>query len=212
MYLSTSFDQDLKTFYDSVLATNVGALNDIAQFIISNDTVQAIVLNTTITPVNLSEINAQSVNDIYLESWEANEFEFNEDQKNALLNIAYQNPITGGEAVYDARVILFMDANDYYFEFERMRKQNLNKNDRRMGKIIPNPNSGTMQFVYALNENEKGTLLIFDVKGNRVKEYSLQPGQKLLDIEMNDAACGIYFYRLTVNDQIVLSNKIVIER
>jgi hypothetical protein len=211
MHLSNDKDADLQDFFNSMQASNIGALNNVAELIQKNDNVQAQLVNTTITPENMSEVNARSVNDIYLRTWSVDVTEFTEGDRDILLNIAYQNPITGGGAVYDARTMLMIDADDYYFD--GMRKANQNeKSVSEFGKIIPNPSSGTMQFVYKLNDNESGILQIFDLKGHQLKLYTLQAGENIQDIVMNDADCGIYLYRLTVNDKIVLTNKIVIQK
>jgi len=106
--------------------------------------------------------------------------------------------------------MLMIDADDYYFD--GMRKANPGTPVSEAGKIIPNPNSGSMQFLYKLGDNESGILQIFDVKGHQLKAYTLLPGENVQDISMNDADCGIYLYRVTVNDKIVLSNKIVIQK
>jgi hypothetical protein len=209
--LGTVYDEDLQAFYDSVSATNIGILNNVTELIVANDTVQAVMINTTITPENLNEENTRLVNVIYLKTWAQNKFGFEEEDYNTLLNIAYQNPVSGGMAVYDARVMLGIDAEDYSWDAER--KVNFKKpDDPRFGKISPNPNNGTMQFVYKLEEDEKGILQIFDVKGHELKFYTLEQKQTLQDIDMNGAAQGIYFYRFTVNGKIVLSNRIIISR
>ena len=208
MYLGTDFDIDLQLFYDSMYTTNIGSLDDVAQLSYS-DPEHAIVVNTSITPENLSEENQQIVNDIYLNKWAVDDFEFDEYQKNVLLNIAYQNPISGGEAVYDARVMLFLDADDYYFDQERTTNTCIAENYQRSGKIIPNPNNGTMIFVYELLKDEKGKLEIFDVKGRVLKEYLLSNNQSFQNIELNGTSSGIYFYRFTINNQIILIQNIL---
>ncbi len=217
MKLGTDYDNDLSAFYDSVKGTNIAELLVIDSLILMNDTVQANITNTNITPDNLSETNDQLITEIYLHTWATDEFvAFDGDQLNTLLNVAYQNPLSGGDAVYDARVLLGLDLDDFYAEDEaRLSKSTTPNSDQvstHFGKIIPNPNNGTMQFMYKLDDGERAKIEIYDVKGHLMKFYALQSDQTLQNIEMTDVDCGIYFYRFTVEDRIVLSDKIVIQK
>jgi hypothetical protein len=210
MDLGTSFDANLVTFSDSMSSTNVGQLIYISELIQENDTTEAAYQNSIFNPEDLSETNSELVNEVYLSSWSNDIYEFDENQKNILINIAYQNPVNGGVAVYDARVMLGLDLFDYYDEsYDRLAAP---FNIARIGKIIPNPNNGTMQFSYQLNDGENGLLEIYDVRGRRMRQYNLEYSQSLIDIDMNSEASGLYFYRLSVNNRIVSSDKIVIEK
>lgn len=80
------------------------------------------------------------------------------------------------------------------------------------GKIIPNPNNGTMQFNYQLNEGDNGTLQIFDTRGKSLKIYNLQSGSTLLDIDMSNATSGLYLARFVINAKVISCNKIIIEK
>ncbi|MCX6290733.1 MAG: hypothetical protein NT126_03110 [Bacteroidetes bacterium] len=44
------------------------------------------------------------------------------------------------------------------------------------------------------------------------KFYTLQPGTSIHEIDMSGADCGMYFCRLSINNEIIMSSKIVIER
>ena len=209
MNLGTDKDYDLQQFYDSLWMTNIGLLSDVAQQIIDYDSVSASITNSVITPENMKETNAKIVNYIYLETMNLVPVKYTEEQRNTLLNIAYQNPFSGGDAVYDARVMLELDTDDYYDIAYRLRSSSPER-DTIPGKIIPNPNSGKMQFVYTLLENETGKLEIYDLKGNSIRDYSLTWSNNPIDIDLEGTTAGIYFFRFTVNGRIILSNKIVI--
>ncbi|MCX6292038.1 MAG: T9SS type A sorting domain-containing protein [Bacteroidetes bacterium] len=218
MNLGTSYDESLQVFYDSMQTTNPGILETIADLMAQDDTVSAKIINSFITADNLGEDNAKKVNEVYLDTWSREVYDFkkfSQEQKDLLLNIAYQNPSSGGNAVYAARVMLGIDMDDFSSETERMAALHPSvkgSENRRQGTIIPNPNNGTMQFVFSLNEDEKGILQIYDSKGNMQKFYTLQPGTSIHDIDMSGADCGMYFCRLSINNEIIMSSKIVIER
>jgi hypothetical protein len=213
MSLGTQYDAPLVHFYDSVMSKNPGLFQQVTNLVADDDTVTAEIVNSNIEPKDLSETNQQLVNDIYIRTWgRKNYSQFTEDDVNTLLNIAYQNPVSGGTAVYMARVMMNMNMDDFWDDDQQRLTSSQSLSDEQIGKIIPNPNNGKMQFVYKLADDEKGMLQIYSVKGQLVKFYSLHPDQLLQDIDLTGADCGLYFCRLTVNDVIKSSNKIIIER
>jgi hypothetical protein len=42
--------------------------------------------------------------------------------------------------------------------------------------LYPNPNDGTMNFIYSLNETFKGELVLYDLTGKLIVKYALQAG------------------------------------
>jgi hypothetical protein len=77
--------------------------------------------------------------------------------------------------------------------------------------LFPNPNDGAMNFSYALEEEENGTFSIYDLAGKLMFEYTLQKGNdQLLFIDEDNLSNGIYFYKVMIDQQMELSEKIVI--
>jgi hypothetical protein len=77
-------------------------------------------------------------------------------------------------------------------------------------RLYPNPNNGTMVFEYQLNQQEKGTLEIYDVTGRKISQYVLQPDKNDLSLNENSLQNGIYFYTVVVNGRVANKGKIVI--
>jgi hypothetical protein len=77
-------------------------------------------------------------------------------------------------------------------------------------KIYPNPNNGEMQMDYELRENENGELVIYDMTGRELSNYKLLQGKNTLQISEQSIPNGIYLYRITVNDTVINTDKLVI--
>ena len=76
--------------------------------------------------------------------------------------------------------------------------------------MYPNPNNGTMQLDYTLNEGDKGELTIYDLMGRTVNRYFLHADEHMLFIREEALKNGIYIYRLVINDKMVSSDKLII--
>jgi hypothetical protein len=55
-----------------------------------------------------------------------------------------------------------------------------------------------------------GKLLIYDITGQMVNTYILQPSNNTLQIQEETLQNGIYFYRIYVNEIVVATDKLVI--
>ena len=111
-----------------------------------------------------------------------------------LINAGLQILHSGGTSVYGARVMLNLDISDNYTEpVQRLRNPKTTTYTREInsiGKIIPNPNSGTMEYHAKLTPKTKGLLEIYDQLGNLVKSFILYPEVKQLKIDLSDFAAG----------------------
>ncbi len=77
-------------------------------------------------------------------------------------------------------------------------------------KLSPNPNNGTMQLNYSLDNNETGLLKLFDIVGKEISEYRLVQGNTTLNINEEKLNNGLYIYKVIVNDKVVKSDRLVI--
>lgn len=82
--------------------------------------------------------------------------------------------------------------------------------NRVVFSLYPNPNDGNMQLDYNLESEQNGKLIIYDIIGQKIKNYSLLNDRNTLKI--SDAALknGIYFYEILINDEIINSDKLII--
>lgn len=168
-------------------------------------------LNTSCVPANVIEANRKTVNDIYLRTWAEGILPFSSMDSTTLYNIAYQNPLIGGDGVYSARVMLGIDVNDIATG-NKTGQPDISevKNSFAVSKIYPNPNSGTMQLDYFLDDGIQGELIIYDLTGRKIKEYKLINEKYTLSISEGALKNGIYFYEIIIDNRVIDNGKIVI--
>ncbi len=183
---------------------------------------EASVINNTISPRCTIENNQQTVNYIYLNklSYEADTtngigaiYNYDSTETITLQNIAYQNPITGGDAVYMARVMLFIDVDDD--GSGKMHTTHNNNNNQLVEKkpefnLYPNPNNGNMTLEYLIEGKESGLITIYDVSGRLVKQQTLNPENQIAIITAEELSAGAYYYIITIAESKVKSDKLII--
>jgi len=150
---------------------------------------------------------------IYLNIWGQGVLSFSTADSAVLYNIAIQEPLEAGDAVYSARVMLGLDPSS--FRSNRMMEygttENSSNEETNFSKIYPNPTNGIMQLDYILKEGQQGELTIFDLMGNKISRYSLTANNTgTLQINESNLSDGVYFYSIKVNGEIKESDKIVI--
>lgn len=78
-------------------------------------------------------------------------------------------------------------------------------------KLFPNPNDRTMNFIYSLKEISQGEMIIFDLTGKTVANYQLASGlDNQILINESSLSNGVYFYKVIIDSEIKVSDKIVI--
>lgn len=115
------------------------------------------------SPDNDAEENEKAVNEIYADTWGDGVYDFTEEQYNALYEIAVESPVSGGTAVYNARVLLDMDVDDGMEAEERIASQPVEevKSDMtKKGILYPNP--AKQCCYYKIHLFERGALEMYD--------------------------------------------------
>lgn len=74
--------------------------------------------------------------------------------------------------------------------------------------IYPNPNDGTMNFIYSIKGN--GQLIIYNISGSEISKYFLPQGENKIFINEKKLNNGIYFYKMIVDDELKANGKITI--
>ncbi len=98
-------------FYNDLKGSNIGLLENIDSLISTGNTVGAATLNSFLSDSNLFEYNRKLVNEIFI-SKVIQDSSLNYPDSIILENVAYQNPVTGGNAVFSARSILGLEIHD----------------------------------------------------------------------------------------------------
>lgn len=153
-------------------------------------------------PGMLMEANSQYVNEIVIEGL-GDTITYSSTQKDALRTIAYQNPITGGEAVFRARAILNLDIEDAYLPYRY--SGNTDSSFAPEALIFPNPNKGKFT-IHILNQHEGASeFTVYNSLGNSL-EYRKQFIQdNALSVDVSYLNQGIYFldYRIGNKHQVI---------
>lgn len=88
--------------------------------------------------------------------------------------------------------------------------------DITLGSIYPNPTNSNTRFVqldYQIkNPNVKARVVINSIIGNPVADLRLDPQQKSIGINVSDLTPGFYFYTLIVDNQNIVTKKLVVKR
>lgn len=205
-------DSAYVAFYDSVKAAGIGNFELVNSLIDSIQLNNAFSLNSGVSPASQMEGNRKSVNDIYLYTGINHPFKYDSVRYSTLLNIAQQNPLLAGDAVYSARVMLGLNFNfsGNYSSGDRIAQKKTSPIPMK-GKVYPNPNDGTMQFDYSLAQGNIGEFVIYSLSGVKVAEYRLAEGDKnTLRITEPNLVDGIYFYTEIIDGAVITNGKLII--
>lgn len=79
--------------------------------------------------------------------------------------------------------------------------------------VYPNPVTDQAFVDYKiLNDQIKAKLVVHNLLGNVVGEYSLPILENLIRVKTDDLAAGIYFYTLYVDDEGVMTRKLIVKK
>jgi hypothetical protein len=170
-----------------------------------SDTVSAVLINTTIQANNNEEYYQQLYNELYLSKLAG----YDTAARIALGSIALENPISGGEAVYDARVALMIDADDYT-SFSALRQSGLGMDGLSNSvKVYPNPTKGSLLMVYHLNDCKTLELVMKNVEGREIQIHTLSCAETEKYLSLENQPVGIYLLHLYLNGSLLETIKIV---
>lgn len=79
--------------------------------------------------------------------------------------------------------------------------------------VYPNPASDHANVAYKLvNEQVKAKVLVHNILGNLVGEYTLPSLENLVRIKTDDLSSGIYFYTLYIDNEGVTTRKLIVKK
>lgn len=88
-----------------------------------------------------------------------------------------------------------------------------NHQDITIGSAYPNPSSRSAQIDYEYkNPKAAAKITINSFIGNPVAEYTLDPVQKSIVINVTDFNPGVYFYTLFVDNKNIVTKKLVVKK
>lgn len=133
--------------------------------------------------------------------------------------IAQLCPFTDGNAVYVARGLLAPYDPTIYenpCEFDggssnRMMNPDVEEDTTTASfNLYPNPSGGHATLEYQLGKGETGTLEIYSATGNLITSIQLSGGQQAQTISLPELDAGMYLYRVMVNGEMKLADRLVI--
>jgi hypothetical protein len=206
----TQSNPKVQAFYNTADAGNIGQIYRINNLMLQHDYNDALALNNTLAPSNLMEQNRNAVNTVYLNTWANGRFIFTNDEYNTLYNIAVQNPVIAGNAVYSARVMLGIDGSNTVSSSNRMAENHPdNGTSPVVGKLYPNPVTNIANIDYTIN-SAKAELKVFSITGKEIVSYELNTNDTHFTFSTGQFNAGIYIYQLVANGEIISYNKFII--
>jgi hypothetical protein len=103
-------------------------IDSVERYLNNNDSANAVLVNGSIDPQNLMDSNSVYVNNVLAGVFvDHDTIYYDSLQRVNLMEIAYQNPIIGGDAVYRSPAILKLDVDDtrYNIDMQNRKSQDL---------------------------------------------------------------------------------------
>ncbi len=79
-------------------------------------------------------------------------------------------------------------------------------------ELYPNPTSEFINFDYQISSINNSRFSIYNMLGKKVKSVELVDLQAKLTIPVDELESGIYFYSVTVNNEVIQTNRLIINR
>jgi hypothetical protein len=215
MYLNNSNDSILQAFYFAMLEENIDLLSQIKYYLENNDSTNAEIINSSVTPENYFEENEKLFNEVYINTWGKYNMELDSAHIEILEEIAYQNPISGGDAVYGARVMLDLDLLDTYSNPNG--RYTLINEDMTLSKLIknpimPNPSSGKFTYLRMTNSTFDDRLEVYNLFGVLLKSMTIPYQVGAFNFDLTDLPNGIYPCKISSNDKMEIYEKLIIQK
>jgi hypothetical protein len=195
--LNLGNDADIvyQAYYDSITSTNTGWIQKSIDYLSQGNFDSAAWANGYIATDDKIESNRKVVNEILLTYYQMEVPALDSGQIAILTPIAYSDPLTNGEAVYAARVLLGIDP-DGSVKYEETTDE-FSAGQFQWLKIYPNPAANEVNIV-CTPEASPSWLDIYSITGTSVLEVELVQKQTTLDI--SDLKDGIYIIRARNSD------------
>ena len=117
-----------------------------------------------------------------------------------------------GNAVYTARVMLGIDCNPTTASSSRMAESNSNSDNIAIvvSKIYPDPVKDIANIDYDAKTGNNLILSIFGITGNKLMEFKLDNNSLHYSFSTQQLKSGVYFYRITSDNNLISNNKFII--
>ncbi|MCC7302443.1 MAG: PKD domain-containing protein, partial [Bacteroidia bacterium] len=210
MYQNQPSDIILQNFYNSNLNGSLGKQQKVKRHLVNGNFIMAEVENTSVISIYAHENHQKAVNEIYLQTFAIESFEFNPTQDSILNDIASLNPHYAGRAVYDARTMLGINFDDSA-SFSPNRENWTNQVfESRNVFVYPNPATNSLFLLSGVTDTNTNCLMeIFNSTGMQVMKIPIGDNS-ITHIDITFLIDGIYFYHLREGPELKFSGKFTV--
>ena len=206
--MSAPDDQDYQDFYLAYLNSASGELQEVDDLIEEDEFELAWEANEAIVTTEDILEYRKTVNKIYLETYCANNFDLDASTVSELMSIASLTPYEGGNAVFSARVMLGLNADDLGVSYRF--KNPISNNSSQNVMIYPNPSNSNVTIEFTLeSETYKANFELYDIIGKKV--FSTVLTNKLSEINFKDLNSGIYIYKILNFNGMISKGKLILK-
>jgi len=174
--------------------------------------------NNSVGTTELIETNEKQVKEIYLNTVAKEVDSFTSTEAAALLAIANQCPMVGGNAVYRARSLYALIDDDMEYNDASLCLQHGIIYKSRKPKTItevsiqPNPTNDAATLLYPFYEDMQGTLIIYDALGKEVQRHRLSQDVVRYEFSTAELKQGAYHYAVSNGADVIGTGKLMIVR
>jgi hypothetical protein len=193
--------------YTRVQNSNIPVFMAIADSLAANNFPAAQQINSALSPSNILEQYQQKVNDLQIVSTDTTHtLTLSDDTRSRLLEIATLNGGENGAGVYHARALLdtLIDVTDDDWP-ERI----MEETQTIAFSVFPNP-ANKYVVVQPNDMDVQYAIDILNIQGIKVKEIQNRHNLTLIDVA--DLTAGIYILILEQNDNILSTQKLILQR
>ncbi|MBL0343057.1 MAG: T9SS type A sorting domain-containing protein [Bacteroidetes bacterium] len=210
---NTSKDSIFNDFYLSYKVTNLGLFVRVDSLIEAGNLDAAYTLNNSIADTNQIETNQKAINGI-LVTKVLRDSVLNESDSTTLQEIAIQDPILGGKAVFMARAILFEEIHDVLPALRTSAQPPIlpiPKAKKSSFALVPNPATDRCEIRF-LNMEHDFILEIRNSVGQLIYYKKIAAKTSSFEIALTQINSG--FYLVSINDGVAIfdQKKLVIAK
>jgi hypothetical protein len=187
----------------------------------TSDKTISVVIRRTSTQISAMQKNYYCIDSRCLDAkTEEYSFRLEADQTLNAFNIAFEAGLSAGVSsihyvVFNKNVPTESVEFDLNFHIEERtpREQIFSSKEITLFDLYPNPVSDFAHMDYKIyNEQVKAKIVLHNLLGSLVEEFTLEPLETRLKIRTDNLDTGIYFYTLYVENEGVITRKLIVKK
>ena len=209
--LNDASDALYQNFYTEEAAGNIEKIAEIEALIKDNQDSLAMLKNAELQDQKQIDYFRKLVNEIYLTTFARGNYNLTQEQTEILKPIAVlYTPWEGGDAVYIARLMLNLDDEAIEADFAKAPPKQFTDIAQSNAKLYPNPAKDEVMIEFENGITTNAVLEIYGYAGNLLQSNMLNSGSQYISVSIKDLKAGLYFYKITSDNEVVCKNKLLI--